>query len=107
MKICYAVSAQELLEAGAPLNVIRQSYRKIDGFAEEVVTTEPIAGTKDAKTVYTAYKSAREDFYYTLPAKKEQDGKLVDADKASTDAKVVYGGSIKDSYVLVNSGLFD
>lgn len=103
MTLCYKVSAQELLDAGAPLNVIRQSYRQIDGFAEKVVTTEPVAGTKDAKVVYTADKSARENTYYYVPAKKLENGVLVDAVKTSDTAKLVYGGSIKDSYVLIET----
>lgn len=105
MKLCFKVSAQELLDAGAPLNVIRQSYRQIDGFAEQVVTTEPIAGTKDAKVVYTADKSARENTFYYVPAKKLSGGVLVEATETGDSAKLVYGGSIKDSYVLIEGTL--
>lgn len=103
MKLCYKVSAQDLLDAGAPLNVIRQSYRKIDAFAEEIISTEPIANTKDAKVVYTADKSARENTYYYVPAKKLDNGILVDATETGDTAKLVYGGSIKDSYVLITT----
>lgn len=103
MKLYFKVTAQDLLDAGAPLNVIRQSYRQIDGFAEKVITTEPITGTKDAKVVYTADKSARENTYYYVPAKKLDNGVLVDATKTSDTAKLVYGGSIKDSYVLIET----
>lgn len=101
MKLCFKVSAQELLDAGAPLNVIRQSYRDIDHFAEKIVTVEPISGVQDAKVVYTADKSARENTFYTIPAKTLENGFLVDATATGDSAKLVYGGSIKDSYVLV------
>lgn len=101
MKLCYLVSAQELLDAGAPLSAIRQSYRSIDGFAEKVIAVTPVEGATDAKVVYTADKSARENTYYTLPAKVLKGETLVDATETGSEAKVVYGGSIKDSYVLI------
>lgn len=102
MQIYIRVTAQDLLDAGAPLNVIRQSYRKQAGFEEKVKTESLVEGVTDAKIVYEATSTSREQTYYYLPAKT--DAKTVATAVASgSDLKVVYGGSIKDSYVLVTA----
>lgn len=100
MKLAFKVTAQELLTAGAPLTAIRQSYRPHDVYTEKVVAHTPVEGATDAKVVYEATGSARDNFYYTLPAKNEA-GAEVEVVASGATKKVVWGGSIKDSYVLV------
>ena len=109
MKLAFKVSAQELLNAGAPLTAIRQSYRAHDVYTEEVVATtgELPAETNganttvaDAKIRYKATGSARDNFFYYLPAKNSS-GADVTAVASNDTKKVIWGGSIKDSYVLV------
>lgn len=104
MTIAFKVSAQELLNAGAPLTAIRQSYRPHDAYTEKVAEKKVIEGsnTTDAQIFYEASGSARDNFFYTLPAKNSSGADITAV--ASNDSKtVVWGGSIKDSYVLVTS----
>ena len=101
MKLCYIVSAQELINAGAPLSVIRQSYRACGGFKENVVEVQPITGVKDGKIVYACNGSSKDNTFYTVPAKKLSDGALIDATATGSTATLVYKNSIKDSYVLI------
>lgn len=100
MKLAFKVTAQELLTAGAPLTAIRQSYRPHDVYAE-VVKTKTTGDATDAYIAYEAEDSARDHFYYTLPAKNAA-GNEVEVVASSATKKVVWGGSIKDSYVLVS-----
>jgi hypothetical protein len=101
MKLAFKVSAQELLEAGAPLTAIRQSYRPHDHYTE-VTKTKTVAGATDAYIAYEATGSARDNFYYVLPA-KDSAGEEVVAVAPSDTKTVVWKGSIKDSYVLVTT----
>lgn len=104
MTIAFKVSAQELLNAGAPLTAIRQSYRPHDVYAEKVKEAKVLEGSNvtDAQVYYEASGSARDNFFYTLPAKTSS-GAAVTAVAANDTKTVVWGGSIKDSYVLVTS----
>ena len=109
MTLAFKVSAQELLDAGAPLTAIRQSYRPHDAYAEQVVATTgsyPAADgsgnatATDAKVVYKSVGSARDNHFYYLAA-KDADGNAVTEVSEDSTLEVVWGGSIKDSYVKV------
>jgi hypothetical protein len=102
MTIAFKVSAQELLNAGAPLTAIRQSYRPHDAYSEKVAEKKVLEGyaTTDAQVYYEAIGSARDNFFYTLPA-KGANGAAVASISSDATKEVVWGGSIKDSYVLV------
>lgn len=102
MKIAFKVSAQELLDKGAPLTAIRQSYRPYDVYTEKAVSEEVIDGVRDAKIIYESSGSARDNHFYYLPA-KDADGNDVTAVAANAVKTVVWGGSIKDSYVKVTA----
>ena len=101
MKLAFQVSAQELLNAGAPLTAIRHGYRPHDVYTE-VIKTKTVADATDAYVAYEATGSARDNHYYTLPA-KDANGDAVSAVAADATKKVVWGGSIKDSFVLVTA----
>jgi phage/plasmid primase-like uncharacterized protein len=109
MKLAFKVTAQELLNAGAPLTAIRQSYRSHDVYDEQVIAKKGSYLTEDgeqttvtdAKVIYKAVGSARDNFYYTLPA-KDSAGEEVEFVEEDATKKVIWGGSIKDSYVLVS-----
>lgn len=90
-KLGVFVSAQELLEAGATKSAVRQYYRKNDVYTE-------VQGEELCDVTYHAEGSARENHFYFLPAKKNA---TEDAASIGSVTKVVWGGSIKDSYVLV------
>jgi hypothetical protein len=102
MKIYVQVSAQDLLEAGAPLTAIRQSYRTYDKYEEKVVAHTPVTGVTDAKVIYESTGTSRENTHYFLPAKTAA-GAEATAVTTLTGATVVWGGSIKDSYVKLAS----
>lgn len=91
-KLTVAVSADELLKAGAPKTAVRQYYRKNDVY-EEVKDPED-----SFNVTYVAEGSARQNHFYVLPAKTAAGE---EAESIATIGKVVWGGSIKDSYVLV------
>lgn len=90
-KLGVFVSAEELLRAGATKSAIRQYYRKNDVYTE-------VKGDEPCDVTYVAEGSARAQHFYVLPAKKSAT-EFATAIAAVT--KVVWGGSIKDSYVLV------
>lgn len=102
MKIYIQVSAQALLDAGAPLTAIRQSYRTYDKYEEKVVAHTPVTGATDAKIVYESTGTSRENTHYFLPAKNAAGADVYTIGSLS-GATVVWGGSIKDSYVKVTS----
>lgn len=85
------VSASELLEAGAPKSAVRQYYRKNDVYEE-------VKGEEPCDVTYRAEGSARDNHFYFLPAKVNA---TTAAESIGSVTKVVWGGSIKDSYVLV------
>lgn len=110
MTIYFQVTATELLAAGAPLTAIRQSYRKYAGFTEKVVATkathplETGSGTAeavDAKVVYESTGTSKDGTVYFVPAMSK--GKPVEAVGAEDTKTLVWGGSIKDSYVEVTA----
>ena len=90
-KLGVFVTAEDLLNAGAPKSAVRQYYRKNDVYTED-------QGDCHCDVVYKAEGSARENHFYFLPAKTSAG---VDAAKILTVTRVVWGGSIKDSYVEV------
>lgn len=90
-KLGVFVTAQELLDAGATKSAVRQYYRKNDVYTE-------VKGDEPCDVTYQAEGSARENHMYFLPAKKNATDY---ATKINTVTKVVWGGSLKDSYVLV------
>lgn len=98
MKIYIQVSAQDLLKAGAPLTAIRQSYRTYDKYTE-VVKTKITAGATDAYIAYESTGTSRENTHYFLPAKTAAGDEATTITTDLDDATVVWGGSIKDSYV--------
>ena len=87
------VTAADLLNAGAPKTAVRQSYRKNGVYTE-------VQGEELCDVTYQAQGSARENHLYFLPAKTAAG---VDAAAIKTVTKVVWGGSIKDSYVEVTT----
>lgn len=91
-KLGVFVTAEDLLNAGAPKTAVRQYYRKNDVYVEDKDAEHPCDVT------YTAEGSARRNHLYFLPAKTSAS---VDAAKILTVTRVVWGGSIKDSYVEV------
>jgi hypothetical protein len=93
-KLGVFVSAQELLEAGATKSAIRQYYRKNDVYTE-------VRGEELCDVTYQANEGpARANHMYFLPAKVSA---TQDATTIIGITKVVWGGSIKDSYVLVST----
>ena len=102
MKIYIPVSAQALLDAGAPLTAIRQSYRTYDKYEEKVVAHTPVTGATDAKIVYESTGTSRENTHYFLPVKTSAGADAYTIGSLS-GATVVWGGSIKDSYVKLAS----
>lgn len=100
MKLAFLVSANELLAKGAPLTAIKQSYRPNDSYTE-VVKTRTESGATDAYIAYEANGSARDNTYYVLPA-KDASGNDVAAVTSSSTKTVVWGGSIKNSYVKIS-----
>lgn len=116
MKLTFKVTAQELIDAGASVTQVRQGYRKDDNFVEETValqianlpdsqTGTTVANTIDALTRYKSTGSFRDSYFYTLPAINSTDGSEILNPVANiTAAAIVWGGSVKDSYVLVTLG---
>lgn len=90
-KLGVFVSAEDLLKAGATKSAIRQFYRKND-------TYEEVRGEEICDVTYVAEGSARANYFYVLPAKKSA---TEFAASIKSVTKVVWGGSLKDSYVLV------
>lgn len=90
-KLGVFVTAEDLLNAGAPKTAVRQSYRKNDVYTE-------VQGEELCDVTYKAEGSARKNHLYFLPAKTSVGA---DATAIKTVTKVVWGGSIKDSYVEV------
>jgi hypothetical protein len=93
-KLGVFVSAEDLLKAGASKSAVRQYYRKNDVYTEN-------KGDEPCDVTYTAEGSARQNHMYFLPAKKNATDY---ATKIASVTKVVWGGSLKDSYVLVSEG---
>ena len=90
-KLAVFVTAEELIEAGAPKSAVRQSFRKNDAYVE-------VAGEAPQDTAYEAVGSAMQNHIYAIPAKKSA---TVFATKIVSVTKIVWGGSLKDSYALV------
>lgn len=90
-KLGVYVSADELLKAGASKTAIRQFYRKNDVYTE-------VRGDEPCDVTYQAEGSARENYFYVLPAKTSA---TEFAESIGGVTRIVWGGSIKDSYALV------
>jgi hypothetical protein len=90
-KLGVFVSAQDLLDAGAPKSAVRQYYRKNDVYEENKSETS-------CDVTYTAEGYARDNHLYFLPVKTSTGA---EATKIESVTKVVWKGSIKDSYVEV------
>ena len=91
-KLGVYVSAEELLKAGASKTAVRQYYRRNDEYTE-------VRGDEPCDVTYEAEGSARANHFYVLPAKTNA---TTFATSIGAVTKVVWGGSIKDSYVLVS-----
>ena len=91
-KLGVFVSAEDLLKAGATKSAVRQYYRKNDVYTE-------VKGDEPCDVTYEAAGTARANHFYVLPAKTSA---TTFAESIGTITKVVWGGSIKDSYVLVS-----
>lgn len=89
-KLGVFVSAAELVKAGAPKNAVKQELRKNDNYVE----------AKDEDVRFgIIYKTNGTSDVYVLPAKKSA---TEYAEKIASVTEVVWGGSIRDSYVLVS-----
>ena len=92
-KLGVFVSAEDLINAGAPKTAVRQYYRKNDVYTE-------VHGEELCDVTYKAEGSARENHFYFLPAKTAAGA---DATAIENVTEVVWNGSIKDSYVEVTT----